>query len=206
MSEQKENNDNYELRISLTILIFAAVMAIIDLYGGKFGDDEIIAQNEKANVYDWFQSKSVKQSNLEGQLGILEALIESNTIADKDTTAIRKHMAALTKKIDRYEKQKQEILLGSAVVGEENWAQDIDGEMGKVKGAKEWEAETKVLGEAGDLFDFASLFLQISLVLGGIALIIRNVKLRIIFWSMMVISGSAALYYGIQAFQVTGML
>jgi len=33
--------------------------------------------------------------------------------------------------------EKTEILLGSKQVGQANWAQDLDGEMGKIVGVKE---------------------------------------------------------------------
>ena len=48
MSETTGNG--IELRLGLFIAVFAAVLAISDLFAGKYGDDEIIAQNEQTKA------------------------------------------------------------------------------------------------------------------------------------------------------------
>jgi hypothetical protein len=80
-------------------------------------------------------------------------------------------ISSLDNDIVCYKKEKKEILLGSATIGKENWAQDIYGELGKVIGVKEWEVEIEKLGEAGNSFDGANLILQLCLVMGAICLI-----------------------------------
>jgi hypothetical protein len=105
----------------------------------------------------------------------------------------------LSKEITRYAKEKRELLLGSAAVGKENWAQDMDGQLGKVIGAKELEAKLDVLGRAGDKFDLAVLFLQLCLVVGAVALDLQEDRLKLAFFGGMVFLGTVGMIYSAQA-------
>ena len=119
----------------------------------------------------WYQSKSIKQSLAEGNKELLTSLLESGVIAKEKRRSIDSMVSNLDSEIKRYGKEKKEILLGSKAVGEENWMQEIDGEMGKVLGVKDWEVTHSKLGNAGDYFDMGTLFLQLCLVMGAICLI-----------------------------------
>jgi hypothetical protein len=192
----------FEMLCGVVLAIFAAILAITDLGGGKFGDDELIAANEKASAYSWYQSKSVKQILLEGQQGLLQALVDSDSINPEQAPAIESTMASLQSEIERYKKEKNEILLGSDCVGQENWVQDINGEMGKVIGAQEWEELGIGLGESGDMFDYSTLFLQICLVLGAISLIFSRPGPRWTFFWGMNILGIIGTVIAIYAFKL----
>jgi len=197
-----DGNDNYEAYCGLTLAVLAAVLAVVDLGAGKFGEDELIAHSEKAGAYLWYQSKGIKETLAEGQRDMLKALVLSGTIAPDKTAAVEALAAAVEKDADRYGKEKKEILLGSAKVGKENWVQDIGGEMGKVIGAKEWEAKSEGLNGAGDVFDTATLFLQLCLVVGAISLLMKQPKLRWGFFAAMVVMGLVGTVYGVQAYRI----
>lgn len=172
MSEEKEEKSKkLETYTGLLLAVFAAVLAITDLGGGKYGDDEMIAIHKASSTHAWYQSKSVKQTLKESNTELLTNLLKEGVISDDKRAGVESYVAAAKEEIERYKKEKTEILKGSAVVGKENWAQDIKGELGLIKGAEEWEKESEVLGEAGDFFDRATLFLQLCLVLGAISLI-----------------------------------
>ena len=192
----------FELSTGLILTVFAAILAITDLGGSKFGDDEIIGTNEKANVYSWYQSKSVKQSLIEGQRDLIQTLMDSGSINRDQISSLESLMTKLNVDIARYKKEKTELMLGSAAVGRENWAQDIDGEMGKVIGAKEWEKNLDILGRAGDKFDIAVLFLQLSLVLGAMSLVVQQVRMKWAFCGIMVMLGIVGSIYSVQAFLI----
>ncbi len=203
MSETNENKDKkFELAISLIIVLFAAILAIVDLFGGKYGDDEIIAQNEKSSAYSWYQSKSVKQSLLEGEMQMLTTLIKAGVVNAVDTAGAMIAANEFKEEINKYKKEKKEILLGSAAVGQENWIQEKDGELGKIKGAKEWEAEAELLGKAGDQFDFSVLFLQLCLVFGAIALVVQSQKIKLGFLLLTVAFGIIGIFYAWKAYQI----
>lgn len=197
---------NFETRTGVVIAIFAAFMAVSDLFAGKYGDDEIIGTNDKANAYQWYQSKSIKESLIEGEIALLTTLSETGAITEKASGSVKTHIEKLAKKVEKYQKEKKEILLGSNAVGKENWVQDIDGEFGKIIGAKEIEAKLESLGMAGDKFDMASLFYQISLVVGAIALILKNEKVQTFFFWGMVGLGSLGAVFSVWAFKIVGLI
>ncbi len=65
-----------------------ALLAVTDMGVSKYGDDELIGNNTKANVYAWYQSKSVKQSLVEGQRDLLNTLIELGSIRSEQVSAL----------------------------------------------------------------------------------------------------------------------
>ena len=189
MSEQEQGGNKFELLTGLLIAVFAAVLALTDLAGGKFGDDQLVAQSEKTSAFMWYQSKSIKQTLQEGQRDLMKTLVESGSVVAGQAEALGRQIAELDKNVERYEKEKNEILKGSAGVGRENWTQKVNGELGQVIGADEWGAQAEKLDEAGNFFDVGTLFLQMCLVLGAISLIIRQAGARRIFFALMIVLG-----------------
>ncbi|UWX53668.1 DUF4337 domain-containing protein [Maribacter litopenaei] len=99
-------------------------------------------------------------------------------------------MRTLKAEIKKYETEKNEILVGSANIQQEAWAQDLDGEMGKIVGINEWEVLADEYDFATKKFDLGMLFFQISIVLGAVCIIIYdNPKLQKAFIISMVIFG-----------------
>ncbi|HEY1406827.1 MAG TPA: DUF4337 domain-containing protein [Spirochaetota bacterium] len=192
----------FEIISGITIAVFAAFLAIIGLGAGRYGGDEIIAHNEKAAAFQWYQSKAIKQTLTEAQRDLLKSLVDSGSIARDKTRPVQKYVKALDDDILRYGKEKKEILLGSQKVGKENWAQEQDGKLGQIVGANEWEAKANQLGDAGDFFDMSTLFLQMSLVLGAISLVVQNMRLKLSFYAILIILGVIGLVYGAKAYMV----
>ncbi len=201
-TDAKSESISFEVKCGIVIAIFAAFMSISDLFAGKYGDDEIMLTNEKASQYQWFQSKSIKENLAEAQRDLLISLAENDVIDSKHKASINGQIEKLNKKINKYGKEKNEILLGSNAVGKENWVQEVDGEMGKITGAKELEAQLGKLSKAGDYFDYGTLFYQMCLVLGAICLIIKNEKMQNIFFYIMISLGSIASVFSVFAFRV----
>jgi hypothetical protein len=100
----------------------------------------------------------------------------------------------------RYGKEKKEILLGSAQVGRAGWAQEVDGELGRLTGAQEWEKQAVGLGSAGDVFDLATFFLQVCLVIGAISLVVQHEKLRRTLYGLMLALGLTGTVCAVLAF------
>lgn len=193
---------SFEVKCGVTIAILAASMSVSDLFAGKYGDDEIIGTNEKSAAYMWYQSKSIKQSLSEGQHDLLQSLLKNGAIELKAQAGIENQLQEISKKISKYEKEKNEILQGSEAVGKENWAQEKEGAMGQIVGALEIQNNLIKLGKAGDRFDFASLFYQLSLVLGAISLVLKSEKAQKFFYSAMLTIGGIAISWSVAAFLV----
>ena len=198
-------SSTFEMICGLTLAVLAAILAITDLGAGKYGDDEIIAHNQKANAFDWYQSKGIKQSLVEGQRDMLRLLLNAGVVAAENQERMSTLLGDLDQEIDRYKKEKKEILLGSSAVGEGNWVLDLDGERGQIKGAKEWETEAEVLGGVGDTFDLATLFLQICLVMGAVSLLLKGERLRNTFYGLMIGLGAVGSYFSVLAFSQAGV-
>ena len=204
MSDDGEKSSTFEMICGLTLAILAAVLAITDLGAGKYGDDEIIAHNQKANAFDWYQAKGIKQSLVEGQRDLLRILLDSRVIPPEAEGSMGKLLASLDADIGRYRKERKEILLGSKAVGQDNWILEEEVKLGQVKGAREWEAEAKALGAAGDTFDMATFFLQICLVMGAVSLILKGERMRNSFYALMVLLGAVGAAYSVMAFVQAG--
>ena len=199
---REEKGRRFEIISGITLAFFAAILAVSDLGGGKFGDDEIMGTNERANIYAWYQSKSVKQSLAEGQGDLIRVLLDSGSIQLEQTAALKTSLEKLDEEIARYKKEKKELLLGSEAVGKENWIQDVDGELGKITGAKQWEDKLAILGRAGDRFDLSVLFLQLSLVLGAISLVLQDEKMKWMFYGLMVAIGAIGAAFTLRAYLI----
>jgi hypothetical protein len=198
--EEEKKNDHFELICGLAIAVLAAALAINDLGSGKFGGDEIAARSGGEKAYSWYASKGLKENLAEGQRDTLAALLESGIIAPDKSPGVTKTLEQLDSQIARYKKEKKEILVGSAAVGQENWVQDIDGKLGQIKGAKEWESEIDALDSAGDIFDMGTLFLQLCLVVGAISLIMKEPRLRWSFFTAMLVLGGVGIIYSSRAY------
>jgi hypothetical protein len=198
--ENETSSRKLELVLGLLLAVFAALLAINDLGAGKYGDDEMVAHNKQTEAYNWYQSKSMKQSISEGQRDMLNALVTAGAISAKDEAGVDTFIVSADAEIARYKKEKKEILLGSDKVGKENWAQEKDGEMGQITGAEEWADIAEKLGKAGDLFDMATLFLQLCIVLGAVGLVLQDMKTRKFFVGMMLFFGLVGAVYTIFAY------
>lgn len=167
-----------ELVFPLSIAIFAAVLAMNDLFAGRYGSDELQLSNSRNNAYQWYQSKGIKETMLEGQQELLESLLMSGSIAPASVPTVEKFVKESKERIDRYKKEKKEILIGSKGLPQTDWVQDLDGEKGKIVGAKEYDHFLTDLGRAGDFFDIASMLLQICLVIGAIGIIVNRDSMK----------------------------
>lgn len=189
-----------DLIFGVTLAVVAATLALNDLGGGKYGGDEILAANDKATAYAWYNAKGVKQTLIEGQADLMDSLVEAKAFTPVAEEGVKKQVAKMRKKVAKYDREKTEILQGSAKVGEANWAQEVPddtGKMvkGKVIGAEEYAAKANALGPIGDLFDNGTLFLQMSLVLGAIGIVIAANRLKIVCYCAMISLWGFGSYY-----------
>ncbi|MFN0203418.1 MAG: DUF4337 domain-containing protein [Bacteroidia bacterium] len=197
-----ESTNHLETRLGLFLAIFAAILAISDLFAGKYGDDEIIAHNEQTKAYNWFQSKSIKQGMSEGHLSVLTSMKLGGMVQPDRATKVDSLITLSKQEIGRYKKEKTEILEGSAKVGKENWVQEKEGKLGQITGANEWGEKADKLGAAGDMFDYAGLFLQLCLVMGAVGLITQSEKQKKMFFMMLLGFGLAGTIFTVIAYKM----
>ncbi|NHF59361.1 DUF4337 domain-containing protein [Flavobacteriaceae bacterium TP-CH-4] len=199
MLQDKDKNEMVEVSVAseraeaiggVLIAIFAALMAISQLVNGELEEEMMIAHNKVVNYSSWYQSKSIKESLKESELDYLQTLISTDIVPEEKQAEVAKKIEATKEKIQKYEAEKTEILVGSANISEEQWAQDLDGEMGQIVGVKEWEQLADEYDNATKKFDLGLLFFQISIVLGAVCIIIYdNPFLQKTFIVLMIVFG-----------------
>lgn len=186
------------------IAFFAALMAISQLVNGEFEEEMMIAHNKQVSYSSWYQSKSIKESLKEGELDYLEALLMTGMVAEEKNGIIKQKITETKELIKKYNAEKTEILLGSSTIDKAAWVQDLDGEMGKIVGIKEWESLAEKYDVATKKFDYGMLFFQISIVLGAVCIIIYdNPKLQKTFIVLMVIFGIIGSLFSIYGYTIS---
>lgn len=183
MLQDKNNRETVEVSVAseraeaiggVLIALFAALMAISQMVNGELEEEMMIAHNNVVSYSNWYQAKSIKESLKESELNYLSALINSGIIPDENSPVIKQKINSVEQQIEKYGAEKIEILIGSAQVGEENWVQDLEGEMGEIIGVKEWQQLAATYDYATKKFDYGMLFFQICIVLGAVCIIIYD--------------------------------
>ena len=206
MSENNNQNDNasqddarFDMKCGIMLAIFASVLAIMDL-GGAYSEYGMnIAQLEKTNSYAWYNAKAIRRTLAESQSDLLSSLVGAGVITEQHSDATHEVIDRLDLEGARYRAEMREILQGSAVVGKENWAQDINGEFGVVVGALEWEKEFDEYARVTAYFDLSNMILQICLVVGAISLVVQTPGPRKGFFNGAIGLGIAGTLVGIWA-------
>lgn len=178
----------FETLAGVLLAIFAAILAWSDLGGSNVDEDRTLSSHGQVSTYSWYQSKSIKQSLAQNQYDILAALAMTG-LSDEQTQKTEQQLAKLEAKIERYEKEQQEILQGSSVVGEENWAQDIGGKLGIIIGADQYKARVEQLNAADNIYDKAGLLLQLAIVMGALSLVFKQRTPRFMFLGLLIVIG-----------------
>jgi len=177
------------------IAFFAALMAISQMVNGELEEEMMIAHNKVVNYSSWYQSKSIKESLKESELNYLENLLHTGLVSEENQQKIKAAIEATKEKIEKYDLEKTEILIGSSKIGEDQWTQDLDGKLGQIIGVKEWEILADEYDVATKKFDLGMLFFQISIVLGAVCIIIYdNPKLQKAFIILMIIFGAIGIF------------
>lgn len=77
----------WTLGVALSCALLAAMAAVASLKAGHYANEAMISQIESANQWSFFQSKSIKESQLKGKMEILEALGKPSSETDKTKAA-----------------------------------------------------------------------------------------------------------------------
>ncbi len=199
MLHDEKNNKTMEVSVAsenaeaiggVLIAFFAALMAISQMVNGELEEDMMIAHNKVSNYSNWYQSKSIKGSLRESELNYLETILGTTLISENEKATILNKIQGTKEKIKKYNAEKKEILIGSSNTPKEEWAQDLNGEMGVIVGVNEWRELAIEYDIATKKFDIGMLFFQISIVLGAVCIIIYdNASLQKWFIRLMVIFG-----------------
>ena len=79
----KHGGERWTLGVALSSALLAALAAVASLQAGHHANEAMVSQIQAANEWSFFQSKSIKESQLKSKLDILEALDKPVAAADK---------------------------------------------------------------------------------------------------------------------------
>ena len=79
----KRSGERWTMGVALSSALLAALAAVASLQAGHHANEAMISQITAANQWSYFQSKSIKESQLKGKLDILQALDKPVAATDK---------------------------------------------------------------------------------------------------------------------------
>jgi hypothetical protein len=163
--EIPEVNDPFGKRVALTIAVLAVALSLVTTVGDNAKSDALLAATRAANNWAFYQAKSIKEHSFDTDREILEA-----EIADSGSARSGKRAALAARyggEVGRYQREKDDIK----------------------KKAEELEAEVIANGEVNDRCDLGALLLQVGIVLGSVAILVRWKA----FWIASIVVGASGI-------------
>jgi hypothetical protein len=146
ISDMKERGTRY---IALLIAVLAALLAIVEVAGGNAEQDATKSNIDAANLWAFFQAKTIRQSNLRSLIEYAELQVPHLSPERDDRT--RKQIEAWRATIERLESEPP----------------TQEGRKELIVRAKAAEQQRDNALAADNMFDFASACLQLAIVLAS---------------------------------------
>src|SRR5882762_10142088 len=81
------HGERWTLGVALSSALLASLAAVVSMSAGHYSTEAMVCQIESANQWSYFQSKSIKESQLKSKIELLEALGKPASPADKAKAA-----------------------------------------------------------------------------------------------------------------------
>ena len=151
----RDQVDSFRRRSALLIAILAALLAIASLGGGN-ATKEVFNNNILASdTFAFYQAKNIRQTDNQLAADTLETLLSLTNPSD----SVR---AVVQQKIDKYK---------SNVARYESEPQTGEGKTELLVAAQEYQKKRDEAQRKDPNFDYSQAFLQISIVLGSVAIV-----------------------------------
>ena len=144
-AEEARRNPNMK-PVSLTMAVFAVLLAAVSLLGHRTHIEEVLAQAKASDQWAYYQAKGIRAHNYE----IFAELMSSTT--SKNEARAEKAREKFLHQAERYHDEQK----------------DIEGEAHKL------EQEVMIAGRKANRFNLGEVFLQIALVVTSITLLTSN--------------------------------
>ncbi len=173
MAEDKK--ETWLSYLALTTVIFAVCATLSTLKGGGFSTRSVMYQAQASDQWAYYQSKSIKEYVYDLQREKFEMDLKMNKGMSRALAAdYEKRISAYKEKIDRYEKEKEEIKT-------------------KAEGLEKRRDDAQIHSGA---FGLAAMFLQIAILLSSIAALMK----KKFFWFIGMGAGVFGLLYFLNGF------
>jgi hypothetical protein len=158
--------DKFRNRAALLIAFIAAVLAVGGLGGGNATDDLIGNNINASDTWAFFQAKNVRQTMYEIEADRLQADLAEGGLSPAGRAAAEKRLTDYRATIARYDDEPDPEAPNDLLKGE--------GKKQLRARAQAYEAERERAAARDDNFDLAEVALQLSLVLGSVAILAVN--------------------------------
>ncbi len=157
-------------KVALTTALYAVILAITALGGSNSMKEMLLAQQEAANQWAFYQAKAMRENLYKIQRANLEGDYQEKTGSLKPEGRVRfeERIKKASDQEARYEAEKKEIEIQ----------------------AKKAERERDLNKRKDPYFDFAEVLLQISIVMASIAILSSS---RPVFYFSLVVAGIGAI-------------
>jgi hypothetical protein len=106
LEEGAEAGPRWVMGVALTAALLAGLAAVASMHAGYYANEAMISQIESSDKWSFYQAKSIKESQLNSKMELLEALGKTPSEADR-------------KKVGEYEKDKADIQKEAEDLGRE---------------------------------------------------------------------------------------
>jgi len=159
-NSQDQDKEAFDRKCSLIIAIIASILVINSMGAQNAAGAANFLNAQAINTYAFYQARTIRQNDVGLAATTLEAIAEAALPAGNGAAreAIRLQAAALREKVVSYESD----------------AQSGEGKKELLAKAREAERARDVAMDRGPYFDFAGLFLQLSIILFSVVLITKR--------------------------------
>lgn len=197
MSKKIEN------RGGVLIIIFVGLLAVLKVITSGLEEEIAIANYKQVSYSNWYNAKSIKQVLKEGERDYLISLVNAGLVAEDYSNEIQARIQMTDDLSHKYDKEKIEILEGSVNIPKSSWVQDLDGELGKIVGLKQWEQVSTNYFRVVGKISIGILFLEIGVVFGILGLIVDvNLNLQKAFTWIMAATGLIGIIFGVYGYSL----
>jgi hypothetical protein len=163
---EQEADNRFRNRAALLIACIAAVLAIGGLGGGNATDDMVASNIKASDTWAFYQAKNVRQTMYEIEAAELESALAAGTLAPGARPAAEARLKEYKATIARYDSEPDAEAPNDPLKGE--------GKKELSAQAKAHEAAFEEASRRDNAFDLAEVLLQLSLVLGSVAILAVN--------------------------------
>ena len=148
---KEKAGDPFTRRVALFVAVYAVALSVTALGGGNAAKDMMMAQQQAANMWAYYQAKVVRENLylLEGEKFDLEMELRSGELTDAARVRMEKTRDRYRGRAAEYKAEKEEIR----------------------SKAEEFEKDRDRAARRDPYFDFAEVLLQVAIVLASVAML-----------------------------------
>lgn len=174
ISDQQEAQEQFRIRGGFLIAGLAVILAIATLLGNNAQQDVLRLSVETADAYAFFQAKNIRQTNYEIALDqmLLQLAADPSTLTAEQKDLLEIGVRNYRETIARYESEPDPADPTNPLKGE--------GKVELLAQARDLEQQRELAMEHADNYDYASVLLQIAIVVMSASVIVVSRPLLLV--------------------------